>query len=172
MLLRHDRILQRVVLVVILDNRARQPGALGDAQSLRQAASGDVADHDLQRDDFHLANELLAHVQPADEMRRHADFGQPQHEVLADPIVQHALAGDRAFLLGVERGGVVLEILDERTGFGTLEQDLGLALIELPAACHQTILFLSPRGDQPDIAVTSGRREAIAVRISVRPTQP
>ena len=51
-------------------------------------------------------------------------------------VVDHALAADRAALLRVERGRVVLEILDERAGLRTLVEDLGLALINLAAASH------------------------------------
>ena len=36
--------------------------------------------------------------------------------MLGDAIVDHALAIDRAFFLGVERGRVVLEILDNGSG--------------------------------------------------------
>ena len=135
-LLRHHRVVQRVVLVVVLDDRARQAGALDDAQPRGQAAGGDVADHDLQRDDLNLADQLLAHVQAADEVRRHADLVQPHHQVFADAVVQHALAGDDALLGAVAGGGVVLEVLHQGAGFGSFEQDFGFALIELSAAGH------------------------------------
>jgi len=35
---------------------------------------------------------LFAHVQTPYEVRRHADLAQAQHQMLADPVVQHALA--------------------------------------------------------------------------------
>jgi hypothetical protein len=114
----------------------RGSGCPLDAQPRGQAAGGDVAHHHLQRDDLDLADQLLAHVQPADEMGRHADLGQAQHQILADAVVQHALAGDDAFLGAVAGGGVVLEILHEGAGLGSLEQDLGFALVELAAAGH------------------------------------
>ena len=57
-------------------------------------------------------------------------------DVLGDAVVDDALAADRAALLRVERGGVVLEILDERARLRTLVEDLGLALINLAAASH------------------------------------
>ena len=50
----------------------------------REAAGGDVAHHDLQRDDLDLADELLAHVQTPDEMGRHADLAEPEHQELAE----------------------------------------------------------------------------------------
>ena len=102
----------------------------------RQATRGDVPHHHLQWNDLHLANELLAHVQATDEMGGNADIGQPHHEVFADAVVQHALAGDHPFLLGVERGGVVLEVLHQGAGFRPLEQDLGFPFVELAAASH------------------------------------
>ena len=57
-------------------------------------------------------------------------------DMLGDAVVEHALAADRPALLRVERGRVVLEILDQRAGLGTLVEDLGLALVDLAAAGH------------------------------------
>jgi energy-coupling factor transporter ATP-binding protein EcfA2 len=53
--------------------------------------------------------------------------------------VEHALAGDHALLLIVEGGRVVLEILDQRAGLRPLEQDLGLAFVNLAATAHATV---------------------------------
>ena len=104
-------------------------------------ARGDVADDDLDRHDLDLADQLLAHVETADEVRRHADMVEQREEMLGDPVVQHALAVDRALFLGVERGRVILEILDQRARLGTLVQDLGLAFVDLAAASHGRVPF-------------------------------
>ena len=61
-LFRDHRVVQRVVLVVKLDDRARQLRAFLDAEARRERARGDVAHHDLERNDLDLANQLLAHV--------------------------------------------------------------------------------------------------------------
>ena len=127
---------QRVVLVVELDDRPRQLLALGDAEALRERAGGVVAHHHLERDHLDHADQLLAHVEPADEVRRHADGVQPGHEVLAEPVVQHALALDRRLLLGVERGRLVLEVLDQRVRLRSFVENLRLALIDQPASGH------------------------------------
>ena len=63
---------------------------------LAKRAGRDVAHDDLERDDLDLAHQLLAHVEAAHEMRRHADLVELQHQVFADAVVEHALAGDRA----------------------------------------------------------------------------
>ena len=136
MLFRDHRVVERVVLVVELDDRARQLRAFLDAEALGQRAGGDVAHDHLERDDLDLADELLAHVQPADEVRRHADVVEVLEDVLGDPVVQHALAVDHLVLLGVEGGGVVLEVLDQRAGLGALVEDLGLAFVDATAAVH------------------------------------
>ena len=57
-------------------------------------------------------------------------------DMLGDAVVEHALAADRAALLRVEGGRVVLEILDQRARLGTLVEDLGLAFVDLAAAGH------------------------------------
>ena len=139
MLVGDHRVAQRIVLVIIFDDRAGQLHALFDAQPLGQRARRDVAHHDLDRDDLDLADQLLAHVQAADEVGRHADMVEHGEDMLGDTVVQHALAVDRALLLGIERGGVVLEILDQRAGLGALVQDLGLAFVDLAAASHAAV---------------------------------
>jgi hypothetical protein len=100
----------------------------------------DVADDHLDRDDLDLADELLAHVEAAHEMRRHADLVELGHQIFADAVVEHALAGDRALLLIVKGGGVVLEILHDGTRLRPLEEDLGLAFVNLPASGHGRLL--------------------------------
>jgi hypothetical protein len=135
-LLRHHGVAQLVLLVIILDDRTRQRRTLGQAEALRERARDDVAHHHFDRDDVDLAHQLLAHVEAPHEMRGNADLGDPGHQEFADAVVEHALAGDRAALLVVEGGGVVLEVLHDRAGLRPLEKDLGLAFIELLASRH------------------------------------
>src|SRR6185437_2152652 len=135
-LLRHQRVAEAVVLIIVLDDGAGQAGAFGNAEPLGETAGGDVAEDDLQRNDLHFADQLLAHVQPADEMRRDADLGQAHHQVFADAVVEDPFAGDDALLLRIECGRIVLKILDQGAGFRSLEQDLGFAFVELAAAGH------------------------------------
>src|SRR5690606_36596541 len=92
-------------------------------------------DH-LQRDDLDLADQLLAHVQPLEEVRRQAYAVQLGHDELADAVVQDAFAVQHRPLLIVEVGRVVLEILDQGAGFRTLIEDLGFAFINLAALRH------------------------------------
>ena len=69
--------------------------ALLDAETLGERARRDVAHRDRQRDDLDFADQLLAHVEPADEVRRHADIVQPLKQILRDAIIEDALALDR-----------------------------------------------------------------------------
>src|SRR4051794_34308119 len=69
-------------------------------------------------------------------MGRDADRRERSEDMLGNAVVDHALAADRAALLRVERGRVVLEVLDERARLRTLIEDLGLALVDLAAASH------------------------------------
>jgi hypothetical protein len=148
------RVAERVVLVEEFHDRARQLGAFFHAEALGEVAGGDVADHDLERDDLDLPDQLLAHVQPADEVRRHADLAQLGHQEFGDAVVDHALARDRALLRIVERGRIVLEVLDDGPGLWPLEQGLGLALIDAAAAGH--LLLLCRRPEPPTIGPEYG----------------
>src|SRR5215472_5544916 len=136
-LLRDHRVAELVGLVIVLDDGAGQDRALRQAEACRQRARGDVADDDLERNDLHLAHQLLAHVEAAHEVGRDAGLPQARHQIFRDPVVEHPLAGDGALLLIVEGGGVVLEILDERAGFWPLIQNLRLAFIDAALAGHR-----------------------------------
>src|SRR6185369_13550753 len=65
-LLRYHRIAELIVLVIKLDDRARQLRALLDAEALREGTSRDVTHHHLERNDLDLTDQLLAHVESAD----------------------------------------------------------------------------------------------------------
>src|SRR5205807_3970569 len=75
-----------------------------------------------------------------DEMSRHADLAELDHQEFGDAVVDHPFAGDQALLLIVERRGVVLEVLDDRPWLWSLEQGLGLALVDAAAASHDLLL--------------------------------
>ena len=141
-LLRHHRVVELVVLVIELDDRARQLRALVDAETRRERAGRDVAHHDLERNDLDLADQLLAHVEPLDEVRRHADLVQVLEHVFRDAVVQHALAVDDLVLLCVEGGRIVLEMLDQRSGLGSFIEDLRLAFIDAATAAHRGVPWL------------------------------
>ena len=148
-----QRITQIVAFQAEFHDRPRQLFALFHAQALGHGSGGDIATDHFQRNDLYLLDQLLAHVQTADKMRRNADLCQTQHDKLGNAIVQHALAVERGFLLRVERGGVVLEILDERTRLRPLIEDLGLAFVDLLAATHGAALRVArPAAYTPFIA--------------------
>src|SRR4051794_18406148 len=132
----NHRVVELVVLVIELDDRARQLGALLDAEPLRQGAGGDVAHHHFERHDLDLADQLLAHVEAADEVGGHPDVVEVLEQVLRDTVVEDALALDDLVLLGVERGGVVLEMLDQGSRLRSFIEDLGLAFINAAPTAH------------------------------------
>ena len=128
--------MQLVVLVIIFDDGARQRRTLLDAQPLRQRARRHVAHHDLEGNDLHFLDELLAHVEAAHEMRRHADRVQLRHQIFGNAVVEDPLAFDRRLLGGVESGRIVLEVLDQRSRLRPLIEDFGLAFVNHAAALH------------------------------------
>ena len=109
-------------------------------ESLGERTGGDVPHDDFQRYDLDFLDQLLAHVQPADEMRRDAHPVQMREDVLRNAIVEHALAVDDIMLLLVEGSGIVLEELDERTWLRAFVKDLGLALVNPAATVHDRLL--------------------------------
>lgn len=136
MLFRDHRVFECVGLVVELDDRTRKNGALLDAETLGQRAGSDVAHDDFKRDDLDFLDQLLAHVEAADKVRRDADLVQVREDVFGNTVVQHALAVDDVMLFLVEGGRVVLEELDERARLRALIEDLGLALVDTAATIH------------------------------------
>ena len=139
MFLRHHRIAELIVLVVEFDDRARKLRALLDAEPLRQRTRGNVAHHHFERNDLHLADQLLAHVETPDEMRRNTDVVQMLKDIFGDPVVEDALAFDDLVLLRVEGGRVVLEVLDQRSRLRSFIEDLRLAFIDAATAAHRSV---------------------------------
>ena len=135
-LFRDHRVVKLIILVIKLDDRPRQLRALFKAKAGGQRPGSHIAHHDLERNDLDLANQLLAHVDSTDKMRRHADVIEPLEDVFRDSVVENALAFDDLMLLGVERGRVILEILDEGAGLRALIEDLGFTFINASAAIH------------------------------------
>src|SRR5262245_44602349 len=138
-LFRYHRIVELVVLVVELDDRARKLRAFLDAEPLRQRACGDITHHDFERNDLHLANQLLAHVEAANEVRRHSYVVEVLEYIFRDSIVEHALAFDHFVLFGIEGGGVVLEMLDQRSRLRAFIEDLRLAFVNAASAAHGSV---------------------------------
>src|SRR5262249_32053273 len=138
-LFRHHRIIELVVLVVELDDRARQLGALLDTKSLRQRTCRDITHHDFKRNDLHLADQLLAHVEPADEVSRHSDIVEVLEYIFRDAIIEDALALDHLVLFGVEGGRVVLEMLNQRSRLRAFVEDLRLAFVNSATAAHGSV---------------------------------
>ena len=135
--------------------------ALGYAETLGKSSCGQVADQHLEREHLHLAHQLLAHIETAHEVRGYADFGQAQHQVFRDAVVQDTLAGDHAGFLVVEGAGIVLEILDQSARLRAFEQVLGLAFVN-SSASH----LRSSNRRQANIATGSasaGRRNCLRV---------
>src|SRR5690606_16024115 len=67
---------------------------------------------------------------------RDAQIVELGEDELGNPVVQHAFAVDHFVAGAVAGGGVVLEILNQSARLGTLEQDLGLALIDFASTVH------------------------------------
>ena len=138
-LFRHHRVVELILLVVEFDDRTRQLCAFLDPEPGREGTGRDIPHHHFERDDLDFANQLLAHVETADEMRRHADFVEMREYIFRDAVVEDAFALDHLVLLRVERGGVVLEVLDQSSGFRPFIKDLRLALVNAAAAAHRNV---------------------------------
>ena len=153
-LLGDERVAELVLLVAELDDRTRQRRAFLDAQLLGQRAGRHISADHFQGNDLDLADQLLAHVDSFQEVGRDADAVQLHHHEFADAVVEHALAIQYGTLFVVERGGVVLEVLDQGARLRPLVQDLRLALIDLAALGH--VASPGPEG-MPALATRTGK---------------
>src|SRR6478609_11406676 len=93
-LFRNHRIIELVVLVVELNDRPRQLRAFLNAEALRQGTCGDISYDDLEWNYLHLADQLLTHVETADEMRWDPDIVKVLEHIFRDSIVEDALTFD------------------------------------------------------------------------------
>src|SRR3546814_10739984 len=101
MLFSDQRIAERVVLVIIFNERAGELLPLLDPEPLGERAGRDVAHDHLDRHDFHLPHKLFAHVEAADEMGRDTNLRQQCENMLGNAVIQYTLTADGAFFLRI-----------------------------------------------------------------------
>src|SRR2546422_1985224 len=131
------RVVERVVLVEVLEDGLGERLALRAPEALGEAPGDDVARHHLDLHDLAAADQHVALGEAAHEVGRHALLLEEAGEDLGHAVVEDALVDDRAALLRVEGGGVVLEVLDEEVGIGSGVELLRLALVEQLTAIHR-----------------------------------
>jgi len=79
---------------------------------------------------------LLAHVKAADEVGGHPDIVEVLKQIFRNPVIEDALALDHLVLLGIERGRIVLEVLDQGSRLRPFIKYLGLAFINAASTAH------------------------------------
>src|SRR3989442_1180075 len=125
----------------------RQP--IVEAGALGQAARDHVAHDRLDLDDVEPPAEHLTVGERPEVVRRHPRALEALEHRRRHPVVDDALADDRAPLERVEGRGVVLEILDDQAWVVRGVHNLGLALVELRARldvhrCPPRVHWMSP----------------------------
>ena len=131
---------QFVGLVVEFDDGAGQFQSFFQSQAFAQGAGGDVAHDDFDGNDGEFANQLLAHVQGADEVGGDSEFVQAGEQEFGYAVVEHSLAFHGGAFAVVECGCVVLEVLDQGAWFGSFVEALGFAFVDLLAIFHLRLL--------------------------------
>jgi hypothetical protein len=66
----------------------------------------------------------------------HPDIVEVLEQVLRNPVIEDALALDHLVFLGIERGRIVLEVLDQGTRLRSFVKHLGLAFINAASTAH------------------------------------
>src|SRR5271163_1512441 len=69
-------------------------------------------------------------------MSWHPDVVEVLKQVLRNPVVEDALALEHLMFLLVERGRIVLEVLDQGSRLRTFVKNLGLAFINAASTAH------------------------------------
>src|SRR5262249_3014025 len=103
--------------------------------------------HDLAAPDEHVAIGEAPH-----QMRRDAVLFQVAEEHFRHSVVQHTLGHDGAAFLRVERGRVVLEVLDQEVRIRGAVDLLRLAFVEKLTAVHRR----PPRCVRTDVRYAAG----------------
>ena len=124
-------IAQGVVFIAVFQNGALELGAFFKAQAFCQAAGGNVADDNFQRDDgdpFYQGFPVgkLLHIMGGD-----AFFLQHPHQMVGDPVVDDAFAPDSALFGAVAGSGVVLIVYQVNVRIVGAKNLFGLSFIKL-----------------------------------------
>ena len=108
-----QRVAQRVVLVIKLDNCRINPIPLFQSQPLRQTTCHRISHHDFDRYDSDSLGEHFSIIQPLHKVSADPSLLQELKEPLRNFIIDHPFFDDSAALLCIERRRVVLEILND-----------------------------------------------------------
>ena len=139
-LLRDHRVVELVVLVIELDDRARQLGALLDAEprstsepaaTLRTTTSSGMISTSRISCSRMLRRRMKCVGTPM-SLRRWKTYSEMR-------LFSTPLPSITSMLLGIEGGGVVLEMLDQGAGLRALVEDLRLAFIDAATAAHRDV---------------------------------
>src|SRR5260370_2949664 len=65
-----------------------------------------------------------------------SDVVEMLKQVLRNPVVEDAIALDHLMFLGIERGRIVLEVLDQGSRLRSFIKNLGLAFINAASTAH------------------------------------
>src|SRR6202007_2395678 len=105
-------------------------------------------------------------------MGRHPDIVEGLKQVLRNPVVEDALALDHLVFLGIERGRIVLEVLDEGSRLGPLVKDLGLAFINAASTAHWDVPCVVEIHEFGVLRMTmDATHDGAAVKASLRETE-
>src|ERR1700742_1925239 len=108
-------------------------------------------------------------------MRRHPDVVEVLEDIFRYPVVEHAFAFDHLMLLGVEGGGIVLEVLDQCSRLRSLIENLRLALVDAATAAHRCVPWLEKVHDAVapvSVSVRGGGTRAARYSSRRRPAPP
>ena len=131
-----QRIAQCVVLVGEFNRRRVENNAFFHAVMLGKGTRGNIADNHFQRNDTDLLDQRLPLAQFFNKMCGNALALQHPHQRVAHPVVDHALAPDRAFFQAVECRRVVLVVNDQLFRIIRCEYFLGFSLVQLFTLGH------------------------------------
>ena len=137
-----QRVAQLVLLVADVENDVRRLRALLDAEALGHRTGDDVAHDHLQRNDRHLAADLVAVVDRLDVVGLDAGLLELLENNRRNGIVQHALSLDRGLLDVVESRSRILVVDDDLIGIVGAENLFCLALVEHFELFHGVFVFL------------------------------
>ena len=133
------RIAKFVFLVAEFQDRARERCSLRKAQKAAKRTCRAVTDDNFQRNDLYFLDQHFTVIQGLDVMGNNAPRLKHLENFRRDFVINDALLVYGPLLGGIERGRVILEILDDKIGIVRRIKNFGFAFVDFVALFHYLI---------------------------------
>lgn len=129
MILCENRVVERIGIIVELDDRERKDGELLKEEVIWERKGWKIEKKKLKRNDLKLIDKMIKNVEKEDEVSWNENEVEMGEDVLGNKVVKKKFKVDELVIFRVERGGVIFEELEKSKGIRELIKNFGIEIV-------------------------------------------